>query len=59
MATTPETKSWFRWVLSEIYARSFPTNNQQKCIDCLKSGSNKNELERKKCGCNEFYVSNF
>ena len=32
------------------------TNNQQKCIDCFKPRSNKNELECKKCGCNHFYV---
>ena len=35
------------------------TNNQQKGIDCLKPRSNKNELECKKCGCNEFYVPNY
>ena len=27
------------------------TNNQQKCIDCLKPRSNKNDRECKKCGC--------
>ena len=35
------------------------TNNQQKCIDCLKPRSNKNERECKKCGCNYFYVPNY
>ena len=35
------------------------TNNQQKCIDCLKPRSNKNEPECKKCGCNYFYVPNY
>ena len=27
------------------------TNNQQKCINCLKTRSNKSEHECKKCGC--------
>ena len=31
------------------------TNNQQMCIDCLEPRSNKNKIECKKCGCNEFY----
>ena len=35
------------------------TNNQQKCIDCLKPRSNKNEREHKKCGCDYFYVPNY
>ena len=35
------------------------TNNQQKCIDCLKPRSNKNERECKKCGCDYFYVPNY
>ena len=35
------------------------THNQQKCIDCLKLRSNKNERECKKCGCNYFYVPNY
>ena len=30
-----------------------------KCLDCLKLRSNKNELDCKKCGCNEFYVPNY
>ena len=34
-------------------------NNQQKCIDCLKPRSNKNERERKKCGCDYFYELNY
>ena len=59
MTTTSKTKSHFNQVLLEIDARSFRKNNQQKCIDCLKPRSNKNELECKKCGCNEFYVPNY
>ena len=35
------------------------TNNQQKVIDCLKPRSNKNELEYKNCGYNEFYEPNY
>ena len=35
------------------------TNNEQKCIDCLKPRSNKNERECKKCGCDYFYVPNY
>ena len=40
-------------------AKSLHTNNQQKCIDCLKQRSNKNERECKKCGCDSFYVPNY
>ena len=57
MTTTSKTKSYYERVLSKICARRFCINNQQKCIDCLKPRSNKNELECKKCGCNEFYTS--
>ena len=35
------------------------TNNQQKCIDCLKPRSNQNERECKKCGSDHFYVPNY
>ena len=59
MTTTSKTKSHFNQVLLEIDARIFRQNNQQKCIDCLKPRSNKNELECKKCGCNEFYMLNY
>ena len=45
MTTTPETKSYYERVLSKIDARSFREKNQQKCIDCLKPRSNKNELD--------------
>ena len=40
-------------------AKNLHTNNQQKCIDCLKPISNKNERECKKCGSNYFYVANY
>ena len=56
MTPPSKTKSNFEPLLSEIYARCFPENNQQVCIDCLKQRSNKNEFECKKCGCTEFYV---
>ena len=59
MTTTSKTKSHFERVLSKIYAKRFHANNQEKCIDCLKPRSNKNELDCKKCGCNEFYVPNY
>ena len=59
MTITSKTKSYFERVLSKIDARRLRENNQQKCIDCLKPRSNKNELECKKCGCNEFYVPNY
>ena len=50
-----KTESHFRRVLSKIDARRFP--NQQKCINCVKPRSNKNERECKKCGCNKFCAS--
>ena len=59
MTITSKTKSYFERVLSKIDTRRLRENNQQKCIDCLKPRSNKNELECKKCGCNEFYVPNY
>ena len=52
MTATSKATSHFERVLFKIYARRFHTNNQEKCIDCLKPRSNKNELECKKCGCN-------
>ena len=54
MTTTPKTKSYYERVLSKIDATRLRKNNQQKCIDCLELRSNKNKLECKKCGCNEF-----
>ena len=52
MTTPSKTKSRFNQVLLKTDARRLRENNQQKCIDCLKPRSNKNELECKKCGCN-------
>ena len=37
-------------------SKKYQIDNRQKCIDCFKPRSNKNELECKKCGCNHFYV---
>ena len=45
----------YKWFSSKKYQ----SDNQQKCIDCFKPRSNKNELERKKCGSNYFYVPNY
>ena len=59
MTTPSKTKSRFNQVLLKIDARSLRENNQQKCIDCLKPRSNKNELECKRCGCNHFFVPNY
>ena len=56
MTTPSNTKSCFNQVLLKIDTRKFRESNQQKCTDCLKPRSNKNELERKKRGCNEFYA---
>ena len=52
----PTSKFCIRQFLLKIDARSLPEKDQQKSIDCLKPRSNKNELECKKCGCNECYV---
>ena len=59
MTTTSKRKPYPERVPSKIDARRLHENNQQKCIDCLKSRSNKTELECKKCGCTEFYVPNY
>ena len=59
MTTPSKTKSRFNQVLLKTDARRLRENNQQKCIDCLKPRSNRNELECKNCGCNEFYVLNY
>ena len=59
MTTPLKTKSCFERLLSEIFARWFRENNQQVCIDCLKTKSNKNKLKCKKCGCTEFYVLDY
>ena len=58
MTATSKTKSYYERVLSKIDAKRLRENNQQKCIDFLKQRSNKNKLECKKCGCNEFYMPN-
>ena len=44
MTTASRTKSRFERLLSEIYARQFPENNKQACLDCLKPRSNKNKF---------------
>ena len=59
MTATAKTKSCFNQVLLKIDARKCRKNNQQKCIDCLKPRSNKNEPDYKKYDCNEFYVPNY
>ena len=50
---------YFKKYQSDNVAKKLHRNNQQKCIDCLKSRSNKNEHECKKCGCDYFYVPNY
>ena len=42
-----------------FYSKKYQSDNQQKCIDCLKPRSNKNERECKKYGCDHFYVPNY
>ena len=59
MNAPSKTKSCFNQVLLKIDAKRLCKNNQQKCLDCLKPKSNKNRLECKKCGCNQFYVPNY
>ena len=49
----------YKWFRPKIYQSYNHTNNQQKCIDCLKPRSNKNEHKCKKCGCHYFYVPNY
>ena len=45
---------------SDNLAKRLRTNKKQKCINCLKPRSNKNEQgECKKCGCDYFYVPNY
>ena len=43
---------------SANFVKMIHTNNQ-KCIDCLKPRSNKNDCECKKYGCDYFYVPNY
>ena len=59
MTTPSKTKSRFERLLSEIYARWFRENNQQVCIDCLKTRSNKNKFECKNYGWTEFHVLDY
>ena len=59
MTTPSKTKSRFKQILSEIYARRLRKNNQKVCIDCLKRRSNENKFECKNCGCSEFYVLDY
>ena len=59
MTTPSKTKSCFKQGLSKIDARSLRKNNQQKCIDCLKPRSNKNEFLCKTCGYTHFHVPNY
>ena len=40
-------------------SKKYQSVNQQKCIDCLKPRSKKNERVFKKCGCDYFYVPNY
>ena len=44
---------------STKYQSDNHTNNQQKCIDCLKTRSNKNDRKCKKCACDYFFVPNY
>ena len=37
-----------------FYSKKYQSDNKRKRIDCLKPRSNKNELECKKCGCDNF-----
>ena len=41
------------------YRQKYQIDNQQRCIDCLKPRSNKNERMCKKCGCDYFYIPNY
>ena len=50
MTTTSKRTPYPDRVLFKIDGRRVCENNQQKCIDCLKPRSNKNELECKKYG---------
>ena len=57
MITTSKRRLYAQRTLSKINAKRIRENNQQKCIDCLKPRSIKNELNCKKYGCNKFYES--
>ena len=49
----------YKWFRQKKYHSDNHTNNQKNCLDCFKPRSNKNERERKKYGCNYFYVPNY
>ena len=59
MTTPSKTKSCFEQLLYEIYAKSFPKNDQKVCIDCIKPKSIKNKFECKMFGCTDFYVLDY
>ena len=45
-----------------FYSKKYQSDNTQiinKCLDCLKPRSNKNERECKNCDCDHFYVPNY
>ena len=42
-----------------LRSKKYHIDNKQKCIDCLKPRSNKNERVCTKCGCDYFYVPNY
>ena len=48
ITATSKSKSHPKQVPFKVYAKRFHINNQQMCIDCLKSRSNKNERGCKK-----------
>ena len=52
-------KSHFKQLLSKIYAKSFPKNDEKVCIDCLKPRSNENKFDCKNCSCTDFYVFDY
>ena len=39
--------------------KNYQSDNQQKCIDCLKPRSNENERECKKFGWDYFYLPDY
>ena len=59
MAILSKTKSHFKQLWFEIYARRPHKNNQKVCMDCLKPRSNKNKSEYKNCGWTNFYVLDY
>ena len=45
--------------IKRFHLKNYQSDNQQKCIDCLKPRSNKNEHECQKYDCDYFYVPNY